>query len=324
MAPLYPLRFRPLLKRYLWGGRRLESALGKSLGEGNDYAESWEVCDHDTDQTVVDVGPLAGMALGDLVHQRGEELLGRHAPMARFPLLFKFLDAQKTLSVQVHPDNARAAMLNPPDLGKTEAWVVLHAEPGSLIYAGLKRGFDRPALEREVARGTCELCLHQFQPQPGDCIFLPAGVVHAIGAGLLIAEIQQASDTTYRLYDWNRVGADGIPRKLHLQQALEAIDYGYGPARPQQPQPAERAHAVRLVECEEFILDRWRFDSPQAAAGDERFHLLAVLSGEVTVAGDASGRPLATGDTILLPAVLGPVLLTPSRGQAVVLDAYLP
>ena len=324
MAPLYPLRFRPLLKRYLWGGRRLESALGKSLAEGNDYAESWEVCDHDTDQTIVDVGPLAGIALGDLVRQRGEELLGRHAPKARFPLLFKFLDAQKTLSVQVHPDNARAALLDPPDLGKTEAWVVLHAEPGSLIYAGLKSGFDRPALERELARETCELCLHQFQPQPGDCIFLPAGVVHAIGAGLLIAEIQQASDTTYRLYDWNRVGVDGRPRELHLQQALEAIDFDYGPARPQQPKPAERPHVSRLVECEEFILDRWRFDRPQAAAGDERFHLLAVLSGEVTVADDASGKPLAAGDTILLPAALGPVLLTPSRGQAVVLDAYLP
>lgn len=324
MSPLYPLRFGPILKRYLWGGRKLASALGKSLGEGNDYAESWEICDRDSDQSVVAEGPLAGATLNQLVSTRGEELLGRHAPHARFPLLFKFLDAQKTLSVQVHPDNHRASKLVPPDLGKTEAWVVLDAEPGSLIYAGLKRGFDRAALERELARGTCELCLHQFQPQPGDCIFLPAGVVHAIGAGLLIAEIQQASDVTYRLYDWNRVGPDGKPRQLHLEQALEAIDYTYGPAHPQQPQPTDRPHVSRLVTCDEFVLDRWRFDRPEVAGGDGRCHFLAVLSGEVSIAGDPAGRPLAKGGAVLLPASLGSVPITPTVGQAVLLDAYLP
>lgn len=324
MSRLYPLRFQPILKRYLWGGRRLASALGKPLGEGNDYAESWEICDRDSDQSVVAAGPLAGTTLSELMAKRGEELLGRHAPQTRFPLLFKFLDAQKTLSVQVHPDNHRAARLVPPDLGKTEAWVVLDAEPGSLIYAGLKRGFDRAALQRELARGTCELCLHQFQPQPGDCIFLPAGVVHAIGAGLLIAEIQQASDVTYRLYDWNRVGLDGKPRQLHLEQALEAIDYEYGPAQPQQPQPTEQPHVSRLVKCDEFVLDRWRFDRPQTAGGDGRCHFIAILSGEVVIAGEPGGQPLGKGSTVLLPAALGEVLLTPTQGQAVLLDAYLP
>ncbi len=324
MSRLYPLRFQPILKRYLWGGRRLATALGKPLGEGNDYAESWEICDRDADQSVVAAGPLAGTTLGELMAKRGEELLGRHAPQPRFPLLFKFLDAQKTLSVQVHPDNHRAGRLVPPDLGKTEAWVVLDAEPGSLIYAGLKRGFDRSALQRELARGTCELCLHQFQPQLGDCIFLPAGVVHAIGAGLLIAEIQQASDVTYRLYDWNRVGPDGKPRQLHLEQALEAIDYQYGPAQPQQPQPTEKPHVSQLVNCDEFVLDRWRFDRPQPAGGDGRCHFIAILSGEVAVAGEPGGQPLAKGSTALLPAALGEVLLTPTQGQAVLLDAYLP
>src|SRR5207245_2472669 len=111
-----------------------------------------------------------------------------------------------------------------PDLSKTEAWVVLHAEPGSLIYAGLKRGFDRAALQREVQRGTTELCLHRLEPKPGDCLFIPAGTVHALGAGLLVAEIQEASDTTFRLFDWNRVGPDGNPRPLHVEQALATID----------------------------------------------------------------------------------------------------
>src|SRR5262249_21657736 len=130
-----------------------------------DYAESWEVCDHGKDQSLVVEGDVAGMSLGDLVQQRGKELLGRHHPQAQYPLLFKFIDAHRPLSVQVHPDDARAALLTPPDLGKTEAWVILSADPGSLIYAGLKRGFDRPALERELSRGTCELCLHRFEPK---------------------------------------------------------------------------------------------------------------------------------------------------------------
>ncbi len=241
MATLYPLRFTPVFRRYVWGGRRLGKILGKPIGPGNDYAESWEVVDHGEDQSRVAAGSLAGMTLNELTHIHGKELLGRHNPQPRFPLLFKFLDCEKTLSVQVHPNDQQAARLDPPDAGKTEAWVVLSAEPGSVIYAGLKRGFDRAALEREVARGTCELCLHRFEPEPGDCIFLPAGGIHALGAGLMIAEIQQASDVTFRLYDWNRMGTDGQPRPLHIQQALDVIDYQRGPIDPQKLRPRSAA-----------------------------------------------------------------------------------
>lgn len=323
MPSLYPLRFEPILRRYLWGGRRLGTVLGKPIADGDDYAESWEVSDHGADRSVVANGPLAGTTLAELVARRGRELLGRHAPQARFPLLLKFLDAQETLSVQVHPDDARAARLNPPDLGKTEAWVVLAAEPGSLIYAGLKRGFDRRALERELARGTCELCLHRFEPRVGDSLFLPAGVVHAIGAGLLMAEIQQASDATHRLFDWNRLGPDGRPRPLHVQQALDAIDYEYGPAGPLPPQSTDRDRVSRLVACDKFVLDRWAFDAPQAAGGDDRCHILAVLEGAVLVAGQPEGKPLAKGGTALLPAALGQVQLSPLV-PTVLVDIYLP
>jgi mannose-6-phosphate isomerase len=323
MPPLYPLRFEPILRRYIWGGRRLETVLGKRLGGGEDYAESWEICDHGADQSVVTAGPLAGTRLCDLVSQRGDELLGRNSPQARFPLLFKFIDAHKPLSVQVHPDDARAALLTPPDLGKTEAWVILAAEPGSLIYAGLKRGFDRQAFERELARGTCELCLHRFEPQIGDCLLLPAGMIHALGAGLVVAEIQQASDTTYRVFDWNRVGPDGKPRQLHLEQSLEAIDYGLGPAQPQVPQATAEPHVSRLAACDKFILDRWVFDSPKQVGGDDRCYLLAVLEGEVAVQGDAGDGPLGVGGTMLLPAAIGSVRLEP-RGPATLLCAYLP
>ena len=157
MSDLYPLRFQPILRRYLWGGRRLES-LGKQLGEGQDYAESWEVVDHGADQSRVLAGPLAGTTLAELIAHHGPALLGRHRGAAQFPLLVKFLDANDRLSIQVHPDDARAQRLDPPSLGKTEAWVVLAAEPGSYLYAGLRRGVDRDLLAREVARRTGELC----------------------------------------------------------------------------------------------------------------------------------------------------------------------
>jgi mannose-6-phosphate isomerase len=334
---LTPLRFHPLFKRYLWGGRRLGTVLGKPIGDGDDYAESWEVADHHRGQSVVAAGPLAGKTLAELMRLHGDAILGRHSPMPRFPLLFKFLDCQRALSVQVHPNDEQAKRLDPPDLGKTEAWVILAAEPGSVIYAGLKRGFDRAALEREVHRGTTELCLHKLEPNAGDCIFIPAGTVHALGAGLLVAEIQQASDTTFRLFDWNRVGPDGKPRPLHIEQSLEVIDYEAGPVEPQTPRPTERPYVERLVECPKFVLDRWTFrragvlfvdDEGRAEAcptigGDGRFHILAVLAGQVTIAGDPARQPLVMGQTALLPACLGAVSLA-VQPDTVLLDAYLP
>ncbi len=323
-SPLYPLRFEPILKRYLWGGRRLGTELGKPLGEGSDYAESWELVDRRDDESRVAAGPLQGTTLGQLVRERGAELLGQHHPQPRFPLLIKFLDARQTLSVQVHPNDAQAARLTQPDLGKTEAWVVLAAEPGSLIFAGLKRSFDRPAFERELHRGTAELCLHRFEPRPGDCMFLPAGTVHALGAGLLVAEIQQSSDTTYRLHDWNRVGPDGQPRPLHVEQALAVIDFERGPIDPVQPAPTEQPDVSRLVACDKFVLDRWELTGPRMAGESDRCHILVVLSGAVNVTDDPSRQPLKRGETLLLPAALGPTAIEPAETGAVLLDAYLP
>jgi mannose-6-phosphate isomerase len=320
---LYPLRFHPLFKRYLWGGRKLESSLGKVLGPGDDYAESWEICDHGCDQSVVAWGPLAGATLAELVARHGSELLGRHHPQARFPLLVKFLDACKTLSVQVHPNDVQAARLNPPDLGKTEAWFVLEAEAGSKIYAGLKAGVDRPTLENAIAAGRCEECLHWFFAQPGDCVFIPAGTVHALGAGVLVAEIQQASDTTFRLFDWNRLGADGRPRPLQVREALEAIDFRAGPLDPQRPQADAGAGACRLVECEKFMIDKRTFDAPCASGVDDRFHITVMVEGSVCIEGDPSLMPLARGGTVLIPACCGPMRLE-TREKAVALDVYLP
>lgn len=323
MSTMYPLRFFPVFRQYLWGGRRLGTVLGKSLGEGDDYAESWEIVDHGADQSVVASGELAGQTLGDLVANRGELILGRHFPQSRFPLLFKFLDAQQQLSVQVHPDDSRAALLQPPDLGKTEAWVILAAEPDSIIYAGLKSGFDRTALAREVENRTTELCLHAIHPRPGDCIFLPAGTVHAIGAGLLVAEIQQASDTTYRLYDWNRVGKDGKQRELHIAQALEAIDYGCGPLNPQVPQPTNHADCEQLVSCDKFVMNRWQSSQPLDLTLDNRMQIVAVIDGAMEVADDPLDQPCQLGQTILIPAACSDVRLQP-QGSVTILQIYLP
>ncbi|MCH2118185.1 MAG: class I mannose-6-phosphate isomerase [Pirellulales bacterium] len=323
MNQLYPLRFEPILRRYLWGGRRLGTVLGKSLADGNNYAESWEIVDHQEDQSVVAGGPLAGCPLQQLVTRYGVQLFGRHHPQEQFPLLFKFLDSQKRLSVQVHPNDEQARQLDPPDLGKTEAWVVLAAEPGSKIYAGLKPGVDCEQLRQHVEQGTCEQALHAFEPAVGDCLLILAGTVHALGEGLLTAEIQQASDTTFRLFDWNRVDADGHPRELHIEQSLQTIDFSRGPIAPQLPQPADRPGVEQLIRCDKFVLNRWKLDRPATMGGDRRFRLLAVIEGKLEVTGDHLDSPLQIGDTLLLPAECGATLLTP-QGRAVFLEMYLP
>lgn len=317
----YLLRFEPIFRRYLWGGRRLATMLGKPIGPEADYAESWEIVDHGQDQSVVRAGPLAGRTLGELARDRNSGLMGG-AEQGRFPLLLKFLDCRRTLSVQVHPNDAQAARLDPPDLGKTEAWVVLAAEPGSKIYAGLRAGVTRDELAAALAAGRCEECLHEFEPRVGDCVFIPAGTVHALGAGLVIAEIQQASDTTFRLFDWNRVDADGRPRQLHVEQSLAVIDYDRGPVASQEPIVVSPGRQ-RLVECDKFILDRVAVTKPTTIGGDGRFHVLAVIEGAVEAAGDPVAAPLARGETALLPAAAGSVELSPQSG-AVILDVFLP
>jgi mannose-6-phosphate isomerase len=318
MNPWYPLRFRPLFRRYLWGGRRLLTMLGRAIGEDN-CAESWEIVDHGPDQSVVVNGRLAGWTLHQLITRHGPEMLGQHHPQPQFPLLLKLLDCQRDLSVQVHPNDIQAALLDPPDLGKTEAWVILHADPGSRIYAGLNSGVDRQTLQHCVATDRIADCLHWFEPQVGDCVFIPAGTVHALGAGLVVAEIQQASDTTFRLFDWNRLGPDGQPRPLHVQQALEVIDFEIGPVRPQAASTCGELEHQRLVQCDHFVLERRVLETTQKLGGGDRFHLFAVMDGRFSVADHTFGR----GDVFLLPAAADGLLCQP-MDRAVVLDIFLP
>jgi len=323
MSIEYPLRFQPIFRNYLWGGRRLGSMLGKSLGNEDVYAESWEVVDHGEDQSVVVAGSASGLTLHQLVAEHGPDLFGRHCPQRQFPLLFKFLDCNRTLSVQVHPNDEQGAQLDPPDLGKTEAWLVLAADPGSKIYAGLKPGVTRDDLAAALEAGTCEETLHQFEPSVGDCVFIEAGTVHALGAGLVIAEIQQASDTTFRLFDFNRVDAHGEPRQLHIAESLATVNYDRGPVSAVEPSSTDEPGRRRLVDCDKFILDRCTSSGSSTIGGDQRFHLLVSIEGSVQVEGDPTGDPLSLGQTCLLPAAAEAVQLNP-QGSAVVLDIYLP
>lgn len=323
MSALYPFRFQPVFQNYLWGGERLHDEYGKATGELSPVAESWEIVDHDAGQSKVLAGQLQGKSLRELMEQAGPELMGAQAYKAvmstelpahlsgRFPLLFKFLDAQKALSVQVHPDDQRAAKLTPPDLGKTEAWVVMKADPGSKIYAGLKNGVGRAEFEQAVATGQTEDVLHCFEPKVGDCVMIPAGTVHAIGAGLVIAEIQQASNTTYRLHDWNRVDSNGKSRELHIEAGLEAIDFATGAVQAcgnfndfEKATTDSIGEKIELVACTKFAMVARRLSKGQELVYPKRDGMLifAVVTGSIKVENDPVANPLVAAETMLLPA----------------------
>lgn len=329
-----PLRFQPIFQRYLWGGQRLREMLHKDIGHES-AAESWEIVDHDDGQSVVQFGPLAGRTLREIIAQSGRELLGDEVLktisrpevpphlVGRFPLLFKFLDANRDLSVQVHPNDQYAATLLPPDLGKTEAWVVLHADPGSKIYAGLKTGVTKESFRDAINCGQSSEALHSFEAQIGDCVFIPAGTMHALGAGIVIAEIQQASNTTFRVYDWDRVGADGKPRDLHIEQALAVTDFTCGPVNPIRIDVAPDATET-LIQCDKFVLSKTCQFAPTQIGGDGKFHLLAVIGGEMTLANDPARRPIRLGETVLLPATMLATEMIPGIEGVEFLEVQLP
>jgi mannose-6-phosphate isomerase len=331
--PHHPLRFEPILKELIWGGRRLGSLLGKPLGTGTRYAESWEIADHRDDVSRVAEGPHRGASLRDLGRHAGATLLGPGVgPRDQFPLLVKFLDAHQVLSVQVHPDDELGRRLA-NDNGKTEAWVILHAEPGSLIYAGLRPGVTHAEFARAMDGGEVEPLLHRFEARPGDCILIPAGTVHAIGAGVVLAEIQQMSDATFRVHDWGRVGADGRPRALHRAEALESTDFAAGPVNPVASRPRRLPGGTheRLVACPYFVLERFRLGGPEGMSlGDadrRRFTILIALEGraEVRYGPGPDAATLDFGQTLLLPAALGACTVFPKDGGgAVLLSCTLP
>lgn len=313
-AQIYPLQFAPVFKDYPWGGRNLETVLGRQIPDGI-VAESWEISAHPNGQTEVIAGPLAGLTLAEVQEKLGEDLLGsrnRHAlAMNKFPLLIKLLDANQWLSVQVHPDD-EYGLAHEGEYGKTEMWVVIHAEPGAELIYGLKPGADRDLFASAVEAGQSEALLHRVPVTTGDVVFVPAGAVHSLGPGILVAEIQQNSDTTYRIYDWGRLGNDGKPRPLHIAQALDVIDWGQiepGTVRPRLISDGSRGlHHEVIGESAYFRTERLGMSAGSRYAdrcAGESFQIWAVLSGRATLtwAGDPLG--LSAISWVLLPAALG-------------------
>ncbi|MHB8636701.1 MAG: type I phosphomannose isomerase catalytic subunit [Fimbriimonadaceae bacterium] len=323
---LYPLRFAPIFQYRLWGGRHFETLLAAPLPGDGPVGEAWILSDRDDHPSKVANGPLEGKTITELIAIAPEAVLGKFGRRyKRFPLLLKFLDAREMLSVQVHPSDAQPELLPPGESGKTEAWIVLEADPASKIFAGLQPGTTADDLRR-LNRSTSERHLASFHPNPGDGVFIPAGTVHALGGGVVVFEVQENSDVTFRLYDWDRVDAQtGKARDLHVEQALRCIDPSQGPIRPVTPEVETKSPALReaLFDCSHFKL--WRI------SGTQRFKVGAVDEPRVVVCVSGAGElrsgttdyPVGQGDVYLLPTASGECQFQPG-GEAIVLEIALP
>jgi mannose-6-phosphate isomerase len=304
---LYPLTFHPISKERVWGGREMERLYQKKLPAGRPIGESWEISDRPGDVSVIANGPLAGKNLRWLMENHRAELLGDAKPANenRFPLLCKILDAREKLSLQVHPPAPGAVELGGEP--KTEMWFIADAAPGAELFVGLKRGVTRAEFEKKVATGEVAECLHRVPVRAGDAMFLPSGRVHAIGAGLVIFEIQQNSDTTYRVFDWNRVGLDGKPRELHVAQSLASIDFNdFEPALVQSKFTGDRSIKRRpLVNDPLFNVEAWRMNAgTNRLMEPEKLQIVAATNGRLEIQAGSTALNLSAGQFCLIPAGL--------------------
>jgi mannose-6-phosphate isomerase len=304
---LYPFTFQPIFKERVWGGREIERLYGKQLPPGAPIGESWEISDRPGDASVIANGPLAGKNLRWLMENHAAEMLGgaKSATGNRFPLLCKILDARDKLSLQVHPPAKKAAELGGEP--KTEMWFIADAAPGAELYVGLKRGVTRTEFERKIRDGSVAECFHRLPVKPGDSMFLPSGRVHAIGAGLVIFEIQQNSDTTYRVFDWNRVGLDGRPRELHVAESLASIDFG-----DFEPPLIQSRFAGGDVKSRPLVTDPlFNVEALEAKAGAGlnlkplKLQIIAAVRGRLEIKSGSVSVDLADGQFCLVPASLG-------------------
>ena len=323
---LYPLRFEPIYQYRLWGGRRLADLLTTPLPSGP-VGEAWLLSDRDDHQSRVDNGSLKGRTIAQLLEQFPEQMLGNLARrFKRFPLLLKFLDVCQMLSVQVHPTDANADLLPAGETPKTEAWVVLEAGTESRIYAGLKPGTTAASLRHALTNGTVADQLASLTPKSGDAIFLRAGTVHSLGGNVVVFEIQQNSDVTFRLYDWGHVDPKtGKPRALQVDKAMACVDFSEGPVGRVTPvvetkTPVERD---RLFDCEHFQLWRLRGQSPFTVGAANLPRVLVCVEGAGQVERGGVTYVVGKGDVFVLPAAIGPCVFRP-LGAVNVLEIALP
>jgi mannose-6-phosphate isomerase len=323
---LYPFTFHPIFKERVWGGREIERLYKKKLPAGKPIGESWEISDRPGDASIIANGPLAGKNLRWLMENHRAELLGNAKPANenRFPLLIKILDAREKLSLQVHPKPGSAGVSPAGSLGesgttrrrdgsapngepKTEMWFITDAALGAELYAGLKRGTTRAKFERRVQDGSVAQCFHHVPVRAGDAMFLPSGRVHAIGAGLVIFEIQQNSDTTYRVFDWNRVGLDGKPRELHVAQSLASIDFGdFEPSLVEQKFSGDDKIKMHPLVCDPLF----NVEAVEMKTGTSlnlkpcKLQIVATVRGQLEIKSGSVSVNLAAGQFCLVPACL--------------------
>ena len=316
-VPLFPFSVSPRIVDVVWGGHRLGTLLGRALPIDRPIGETWEV--HDDD--LIEDGPFVGQSLATLARAMPKELLGtrstdRDPRGPAFPLLLKFIDAAGTLSVQVHPDDAYARQNEAGQLGKTESWYILEADPGAKLYFGLRDGVDRHGLASAINQNRLEPHLTALAVQPGDVMYVPAGTVHAIGAGVTLLELQQSSTITYRLYDWGRLGTDGKPRTLHIAQSLDVIRFSQPRMHATQPLRVSDSNGERvLLTAGPYFLLEELVGSSGGDPSRETFHLLTNLGDETIVTGDTFGRrSIRRCQTVIIPANAGRYDVTPARG----------
>lgn len=320
---LYPMLLDPVYKDYIWGGRRIPEMFQREAQPGI-CAESWEVSDRPEGMSTVSNGRHAGKALHELVMTMGTDLLGADDHEV-FPLLVKLIDARKRLSVQVHPNDRSAARYGGE--AKTEMWYVLDAEPGSKVFAGLAHGVNRESFERALKEESLESVLQPVPAESGNCIFIPGGRVHAIGEGCVILEVQQNSNTTYRVYDWGRLGHDGRPRELHMEQAFQCINWRdrAAPAALPVSIPGSGPNTWwEITDCPYFRVTRVDMEAPEEVQHDGlSFDVLFTLGGHVVIeSGDAS-EATGPGVSCLMPAALTDYRLTPVSTTASVIRIRL-
>ena len=316
---LYPLIFEPRYKDRVWGGRELERLYAKKIPTVKPIGESWEISDRPGDASVIANGPLTGKDLRWLMDNHAAEVLGGAKPATegRFPLLCKILDAREKLSLQVHPPVSKATELKGEP--KTEMWFIADAAPDASLYVGLKRGVTRADFEEKITDGSVADCFHRIPVYAGDTMFLPSGRVHAIGDGLVIFEIQQNSDTTYRVFDWNRVGLDGKPRELHIPQSLASIDFNdFEPKLVATGFVARGNVQVRsLVSDPLFNVEAWKLNSGASGSlTSKKLQIVAVTAGAVEVKSGSDVVNLPVGQFALIPASLERTEISAKDGAA--------
>jgi mannose-6-phosphate isomerase len=307
-----PLIFRPIFMERIWGGRQLESKLGKSLPPKAQIGESWEIVDRPEAQSVVAWGPLKDKTLHELWTEHREPIFGNVPDAPRFPLLIKLLDAHEKLSLQVHPPEMVASIVRGEP--KTEFWYVAAADTGAELFLGFREPITRDRFEKALRNGTAADHVHKIRVKPGDTAFLPAGRFHAVGAGNLLIEIQQNSDTTYRVFDWNRVDDKGNPRQLHIKKALQCIDFKDVAPKLVEPQ------GELLVRHKLFEVQKWNLAAPREISLQGKFAIVCCLSGSFRC-GDAD---LSPGEFCLVPASLTDRKLQPQRKETSLLRITIP